>query len=321
MMKPPLAVSVAVFGLLFAASAAADEAEPRGGAPAATPPATATGPGCRLSEHTGISDADATTAGRLVCAEIARSGAAPGERYRVSLVTLGSLFVLSVAREGDPVGSTADSRETTLHAIEEIAVAAPRIASSIVHGTPLPETQTAEPPAGQETRERQTKPGRVDFAVGLAGTFAPFDQGLSVSPGAFLDLRYEMNQVEFGGSLRFGGGSSSNTLPTVAFFAACLGGRFFTSDGDVSPYVGGGLSWSYYNLNVPAGFAGSNTGLGAYAESGVEVLRTHHTRLALGARVDLPFFALNSGSGSNGNVTGQQTFYYAPVSLEARITF
>jgi hypothetical protein len=319
-MKPLFVVSLAVSGLLLVAPAVADETEPRLGAGAATAPPVTTPPvpACRLSEHTGVTDVDATTAGRFVCAEIARAGAASSDRYRVSIVTLGSLFVLSVAREGEAVGSTADSRQTTLHRLEDLASLAPVIATSLVHGTALPETSTADSPPPQEPRDRQTKPGRVDFAVGLSGTFAPFDQGLSVSPGAFLDLFYEMNQVEFGGTLRFGGGSSSNTLPTVGFFAACLGGRYFTSDADVSPYVGGGISWSYFNLNVPTGFVGNNSGLGAYAEGGVEVLRTHHSRLALGARVDLPFFALN-GNGNNPNAPS--TFYYAPVSLEARLTF
>jgi hypothetical protein len=169
----------------------------------------------------------------------------------------------------------------------------------------------------------------VHFALGLLGTFAPIDQELGMGPGGLLDLHYEMSQVEFGGSLRFGGGSSSNSSPTVGFFAACLGGRYYTTDRDVSPYFGGGLSWSFFSVSVPSGFNGNNSGLGAYADGGVEVMRTHHTHLALGLRVDLPFFALNTSGYSSGLVgsavqaapTVQQTLYYVPVSLEARLTF
>jgi hypothetical protein len=58
-------------------------------------------------------------------------------------------------------------------------------------------------------------------------------------------------------------------------------------------------------------------------------MRTHHAHLAMGVRVDMPFFALNSNVESEGNgfATGsaptpqQQTLYYVPVSLEARLTF
>lgn len=328
-MKPLLALAVAASGFLVAASAVAEESEPPA-SPATAPSAVVTVPACRLSEHMGIDDADAVTVGRLVCAEIAHAGAAPGERYRVALGTLGTLIILSVAREGQAPGSTADSREITLHGIEEVAVAAPRLASSIVHQTSLPETQTVDNLVGQETREPKTKPGKVHFALGLVGTFAPIDQGLGMGPGGLLDLHYEMSQVELGGSLRFGGGSSSNSSPTVGFFAACLGGRYYTTERDVSPYFGGGLSWSFFTVSVPSGFNGNNSGLGAYADGGVEVLRTHHTHLALGLRVDLPFFALNNNSGYSSGFGGsvvqaaptvQQTLYYVPVSLEARLTF
>lgn len=330
-MKSRFAVAVAALGFFGVGSAAAEEPE----APAtATVPAaiTVTVPSCRLSEHTGVDDGDAATAGRLVCAEIARAGgAASGARYRVSLGTLGSLVILSVAREADALGSTADSREMTLHGIEEVAVAAPRIADSIVRGTPLPETQTVDNIVGQETREPATRPGKLHFAIALTGTFAPFDQGLGVGPGGILDLHYEMSQVEFGGSLRFGGGSSSDTSPSVAFFAASMGGRYFTSAKDVSPYLGGGLAWSFYSVSVPSGFDGQNSGLGAYFDAGVEVMRTCHAHLAIGVRVDMPFFALNNdvndvvvGSGfANGSAppTVQRTLYYVPVSIEARLTF
>src|ERR1700688_4981233 len=71
-MKPLLAASLAVCGLLLVASAFADETEPRPAANASTAPPAApvVVPVCRLSEHTGVTDADATTAGRFVCAEI-----------------------------------------------------------------------------------------------------------------------------------------------------------------------------------------------------------------------------------------------------------
>jgi hypothetical protein len=200
-----------------------------------------------------------------------------------------------------------------------------------VHGTPLPETQTVDNVVGQETREPATRPGKLHFALGLTGMFAPFDQGMGVGPGGVLDLHYEMSQVEFGGTLRFGGGSSSSASPSVAFFAACMGGRYFTSAKDVSPYFGGGLAWSFFSVSTPSAFDGQNSGLGAYFDGGVEVMRTHHAHLAMGVRVDLPFFALNNQvqSASNGYTpqtasaapTVQQTLYYAPVSLEARLTF
>ena len=47
-----------------------------------------------------------------------------------------------------------------------------------------------------------------------------------------------------------------------------------------------------------AGLPGHNSGLGAYVDAGAEILRTHHTHLALGLRLDLPFYALNNNNGA-----------------------
>jgi hypothetical protein len=328
-MKLSLAICTAASSLVAATSlATAQEASPQ-------PPSTVTVvavPTCRLSEHQGIDDPSAATAARLVCAAIARTDDTSGSRYRVSLGTLGSVVVLSVAREGSELGSTVDSREMLLHDLEEVIVAAPRIAASIVHGTPIVETQTVENLVSQETREPATKPGKLHFAIGLLGTFSPYNQGFGAAPGGLLDLHYELPQWELSGSLRFGGGSSSNTLPTNSFFDFSLGGRYFFDSRDVSAYFGGGLAWSYYSLHVPnIGFDGNNSGFGLYVDGGVEVMRTRHSHLALGLRVDVPFYALNNQSDGltqtmiNGVVVPQtsapSTYYFLPISLEARLTF
>ncbi|HEX8790713.1 MAG TPA: hypothetical protein VF765_07160, partial [Polyangiaceae bacterium] len=85
---------------------------------------------------------------------------------------------------------------------------------------------------------------------------------------------------------------------------------------------------------IPDGsFSNDHSGLGAYVGTGFEVLRTHSTHLAVGARLDLPFYAFQNrtdyvssycaygstcpGAGSSSPVS----FYYAPVSLEMRMTF
>jgi hypothetical protein len=155
---------------------------------------------------------------------------------------------------------------------------------------------------------------------------------MSPAPGLMLDLHYETpnQRFELGGSFRGGAGQASNESPSVGFAIFSVGGRYYTSDTDFSPYVGGGLSWGYLNLTLPGqnNLSGSNSGLGAYADAGVEILRTHHTHLSVGARLDVPFFALNTnGSEVYNPSTGgyatptQSTYFYAPLSLEVRLTF
>jgi hypothetical protein len=332
--KQRVAAAAAACALLAPATALAQE--PQDNPPPlpepveAQPAPSAT---CRLGDHEGFDEADARTAARLVCADIAHAGAAPGTHYRVALGKLGSATILSVAREGETPGSTADSREMRLQNIEEVMVAAPRIAEAIVKGLPLSETEKVDNLVSSETRQPKSKPGKTHFALGLVGLLPPLDQGLSPAAGLDLDVHYETGsqQFEVGGSMRFGGGSGGANNPAICngFFTFSLGGRWYSSDTDVSPYLGGGISWSYLSLSLPgqSGFQGNGNGLGAYVDAGVQILRTHHAHLAFGARLDLPFFSVKDDSYYYGySAAGSpppppSSIYYAPLSLEIRLTF
>ena len=322
---------VAVAGLVAVAlvPVAAYAQGPEEEAPPLPPPAVAVPvPPCRLAEHAGFEDADARTAGALVCAAIAHEGPPPEARYRVSLGKLGRILILSVAEEGASVDSTLDSREMRLQGIEEVEVAAPRIAAAIVHHIPLVDTEKVDNLVGGETRTPRSRSGKVHFALGLAGVEPPLDQGISPAPGLVLDVHYETpdQRLELGGSFRGGGGAASSDAPQIGFAIFSVGGRYYISDSDFSPYVGGGLSWEFLSLTLPGDFTGNNSGLGAYADVGVEVLRTHHAHLAFGARLDVPFFALNSTGEESFPVNSEPAprpspYYYAPLSLEMRLTF
>jgi hypothetical protein len=337
-MRAHLAAAAAGVLATFVASAALAQDDPTTydpEKPSPAPAAQATGtasPGfslqCAAGDQSGIDPADAHTATALVCGEIAKAGPPADAQFRVSLGRLGSVVVLSVARVGGAGGAT-DMREIRLSGIEEVAVAAPRIAESIVRGTPLADTAKVDNIVGEEARTPRVRPGKLHFGLGLAGQLPPLDHGLAPSPGVILDLHYESHQWELGGSFRAGGGGMDNSAPHLGFVSLSLGGRYFTSDADFSPYIGGGLSWGYTNLSVPAmGFQGDNSGLGAYADAGVEVMRSNNMHLAFGLRFDLPFYSLNQSgyqsypaTGTGSSAPPQGSFYYAPLSLEARLTF
>jgi hypothetical protein len=221
-----------------------------------------------------------------------------------------------------------------LSGIEEVEVAAPRVADSIVRGVPLDETAKVDNIVGNEARQPKSRSGKAHFGLGLLGMSPPVDQSVAPSPGMILDLHYETGnqRIELGGSFRFGVGPGGYTQPSASSAIFSMGARYFLSDADVSPYFGGGLSWEYLSLSVPdQGLNANSSGLGAYVDAGFEVLRTHHTHLAVGARLDLPFFALNdqtsyytpAGSYCNGgcNASAPSNYYYAPLSLEMRLTF
>src|SRR5258708_7975788 len=250
-MKTIAACTAASITLLAAGSALSQEPPGAPSTSAAVPSTiTITVPRCRLSEHAGIDDADASTAAQLVCAEIARADASTAARYRVSLGKLGSVVILSVAREGDALGTTVDGREMRLQTIEEVSVAAPRIANSIVHGTPLHDTETVDNLVGDETRTPKAKPGKVHFALGILGLLPPLDHGVGPAPGADLELHYETSALAIGGGMRFGSGSASSGSPHMDFYSFYVGGRYFSSNTDLSPYVGGGLSRGFSQLRL-----------------------------------------------------------------------
>jgi hypothetical protein len=329
-------VAGSVFGVLFAAASAASADATAADGPDARVTVTAShsDTSCRLDAHEGIDDADARTAALLVCSEIARLNPPADAHYHVTLGKLGTIIILSVTREGDTPAVTADVRELRLHGIEEASVAAPRLADSIVHGTPIAETEKFDNLVGQETRPAPKKGGgSVHFSLGVVGELPPLDQGIGPAPGLDLHVHYETKSWELGGGMRFGNGQASSTAPDVGFFMAELSGRYFFNETDVTPFVGGGIGWEYLNLQIPGiGFIGNNWGLGAFAEAGVEFLRTYHTHLSIGFRLDLPFFSINSGADescalaplgttSNGTCPRAMTYYYAPASLELRLTF
>jgi hypothetical protein len=300
-----------------------------------TPPVPS-GPPCRLAEHGGVGDADASTTAQLVCSALSRAGAPPSARYRVAVGRLGSVIILSVALEGDTFGSTADTREMRLDSIEAVPGAAPRIANALVHGTvvddieaPLPSGKAPEP-----LRPATSSSAKVRFALGMMGMFPPLDRSVAPAAGVDLELHADLGSLQIVTDVRLGGDDSDRTVGIV-FAEFSMGGRYFMSDADFSPFIGGGFAWSVLSLtdNVHNDFDGSHNGLGSYGELGLEIGRTHHTRLAFGVRLDLPFYSLTNNESfaappqTAGGGFSQEpplqigTLYYAPLSLEIRVTF
>ena len=314
-----LLVFSAIASTLLAASAASAQPPAPAPTPAPAAPHADTSAPCHLGDHAGIDDDDAATATRVVCTELGRAGAPLGARYRVSLGKLGSVVILSVEREGD-AGAAVDSRETRLQGIEEVTVVAPRLADALVHGKPMQATETVNNLSDDETRAPRSKPAKTHFALGLIGMFGPLDRGLHVSPGVSFEVHAETNPFEIVGNLRLGGATGNDG---AGHGSLSIGGRYFPMDTDSSPYVGGGFAWSYFHVSETNTSGEGNSGLGAYFDGGFEVMRTRHAHLALGARLDLPFFELNGSTGITalGAPVSTSSLYYAPLSIEARLTF
>lgn len=258
--------------------------------------------GCMPGVVSGVHPSDAQTAVWLVCEDFRRRGGgrpavlAPSDAppvYRVGVMSLGRAVVLTVQVES-PVGTVRDSRQLRLSGIEEVAVAGPRLVDSLIFGTPVVATQRTDNLVGEETREYKKKQGEFLYGGGLMGVLVAGSK-LGLEPGLDFRAGYESSRFGIGADVRVGTGSDSYGREGADYGALGVGGRCFLSDTDASFFVGGGLTWSAIDVRSEELEEGRNlegSGLGAYGEAGLALLRTHSSRLTFDLRFETPFYEL-----------------------------
>jgi hypothetical protein len=305
-------------------------------APAAPAAPVRSSAACIAGASEGIPRGDVHTAAALVCQALRDTGAdvsaepvdaeAAGDRssaYRVDVRPLGSLVFMQVIFES-PIGTPVQSRSLQLNGIEEVSVAAPRIADSIVHGTPLANTAKVATLVGEETRVYAKKYGETMFAFGILGYALPNETWAGY--GVFGRLYYEAERYAVGLDLRLATSGASDGDSSL--IGVSVGGRYFLNEDDISPFAGGGagILWigqkrTYASTPMPSSAyypdEGGRTqlrgsGLVAFGEVGVEFLRMHKTRLDAFLRADAPFFDLEGGGHHR---------YTVPISIQVSYSF
>lgn len=286
---------------------------------------------CGAGDASGIEPAQHASVVQLVCAEVAREAQgradAVGE-VRVSVRRLDRTVILSldVAR-----GAARDGRTLTLASLDEVPTAAPRLAAALVRGEALASTAAMNNLVGEETRAYAKRPSERFFALGLAGVSQP---GAVPRHGA-LFVGYRVEAARFGAhvDLRLSLGGDSRDEPETSFYGAALGGRYFLSAGDVTPFVGAGVGYANVSHTertridapyVPGGsYVGvrewSVTGFTPYVEAGVMFARTTRFRVDLFARVDAPLASARDTDPSLGGSASSR--YLLPVTLGASLAF
>jgi hypothetical protein len=195
--------------------------------------------------------------------------------------------------------------------MDEIHVASPRLVNALVEGKPLDETRNVDNVLSSETRVAKTQPGKMGFDGGFFGT-----TGVGVpsgsSGGIALGLLYRAGSLGISSSGRAGGiGSGERSLSSASLD---IGARYYVSTADTSPFVGGGLGISHFEVERKDGPDLGGSGFGAHVQLGVEVLRTHAAGFSIAARADLPFFALADGAENNAR-------YVVPLSFNVGMQF
>lgn len=290
--------------LTFVSGNALADAEPEAPLPeVALAPPSAPYTVCLAGDHSGVADPSARAAFGVLCDSLRKAGAPvagvtanPAEAtaaYRMELQRLDRAVILRVTYEA-PVGSPRDSRSLTLHSLDDVLIAADRVSQALVKGQPIEETATVDTLVGAETRNYQKKNGEGYWGFGLYGLAMPA-VGTYGGAGIELPVYYETPSLALGGSLRvsFAGGPDEESNKAT-FGSFSFGGRGFLTEGNIAPYVGGGLGFDWVDLSEKSGSTylnGSSEGFGAYGEVGIEMLRLYRTRFLVGARVDVPFFS------------------------------
>lgn len=258
-----------------------------------------------LGDHSGIEGPDAETIRELVAHDLASHHAGSGN-YEVRMGKLGSRVLLVLEHRTD---AGIEERHTLISGVEEAPIASQRVVDALVSGKPLDETASVSNVLSQEARTPLQKQGRPGFAGGIIGV-TPAGIPSAVGAGAELGMVYESDRfaLSLHGRLA-GGGSGSDT--SFMYFNLGVGARYFLSDSDFSPYIGGGTGFSAYNATAMSNSWGG-TGLNLYGEAGVEAFRTHRVSMIAGLRADAPLFALADGSDKK---------YAVPVSLNVGMVF
>jgi len=251
---------------------------------------------CRLNESPGVSESNARTAAALVCDHLRRESGGRGE-YEVSFAALGKAVFVTVTRR-EPEGSATARVDT----IEEVPVAAERLARALVRGESFASTQRVGNLLESETQPVLAKKGSIKFLVSVADVESP---GFGARAAGFsIGMVYTTPRFALPAEMRFAWDDAPYPEPELSLFSLSVGGRAYLSTRDVSPFVGGGLGilklharegyYPGYDQSTSSYFDAERFGVAPYVEVGVEALRLHRARVALHVRADFPTGALES---------------------------
>ena len=276
---------------------------------------------CTLGEHAGIDDVEAKTASGIVCHELTIR-AAPSASFEVRLGKLNGRTLVTVTEGGD------ESRQvrTFVSGLDELDVAGARLAVSVVDAKPLADTRDVDNVMAEEGRA----PKRAASVVGaVVGTYVLSSLGVPSAPSGGIDvgLGFRTGRLGLTGDGRLGGIGSGATKMTSA--SLDVGGRFYLTNGDYTPFVGAGVGLSRFSRHADGGgVERSGSGASAFATLGFEALRSSHVGFLVAARVDLPFYELDPNDASPIDyylrppvMAKGSPVYAAPISLTLALSF
>jgi len=315
---------------LVATAAMAQEAAPPLPPPAAPPMVVESAPRedtltvaggytCVVGEHAGVDRDDARTTADVLCHGLAAHGARPGV-YDIRIGKLGGKLLLVLAER-----ASGDDRRLFIQGVEEIPVASERIVTALVDHKSLEQTESVDNVVSSESRTPKQKTVQPGVILGLTGQSA-VGGPTTASGGLEIDMQFRLHNLALLGEGRAGGiGSSDNKL---GYASLGVGVRYFLSDADVAPFIGGGLMFAYFQANEGGAPAFDGSGFGAYGELGLAFMRSSHVGGVVNLRADIPMFSLTQSGSDSYNASGEyvstsstSSMYLVPISLNVGLSF
>jgi hypothetical protein len=269
---------------------------------------------CVVGEHAGVDRDDARTSADVLCHALASHGAHPGI-YDIRIGKLGGKLLLVLVER-----ATNDDRRLFIQGVDEIPVASERVVTALVEHKSLEQTETVDNVVSSESRTPKQKVVQPGVILGLTGQSA-VGGPTTASGGIEIDMQFRLKNLALLGQGRAGGiGSSDNKL---GYASLGVGVRYFLGDGDVAPFIGGGLMFAYFQANEGSSPAFDGSGFGAYGELGLAFMRTSHVGGVVNLRADVPMFSLTQSEGydSYGNSIATSSMYLVPLSLNVGLSF
>jgi hypothetical protein len=272
---------------------------------------------CGVGDVSGVDAGEASVAARVVCDEVWRAAKGqPSATYRVSLGKLGAKILVRL--ESTEASGSRDERHLELVSVDEISLAAPRLAEALIEKKTMLATESARNVLATSTKIDNQKRGSMKFEAGIVGTAVLGPSLVSPAPGLYMQLAYATERASLNTGLRFGVGNRTQN------FGLNAGADYHLSDADIAPFVGGGAAWTVMGVQPDGDPKLSASGFGVYAQAGVTAFRTSRTNFRVGLRADIPFYSLEgtkygvpglTQAGSAASKPEHISVYSIPVSL------
>ena len=205
--------------------------------------------------------------------------------FALQLAPLGESVVAGLAEMNLATGAASFGTSLVIDTPADADRAFDRLVAAVLEGVPVDETARVSTVTLHEGRPFAKRPGEFlwGFSVMTAiGLQSGLDGGPAATYGGSLHFLYEIEHALFGGRLGAAGSADGGGLADVSVV-----GYWLPFDGDISPYVGGGLGFSFSAFHGEGDFGGHAT-----VSAGVEFFRLHSARMLVGLDVLFPFYSI-----------------------------